>query len=174
MWTTCASGTSWNRVSKAACQAQVMVSSSDAGFSACRKWFCCERARKWLGRRRQLRSPSGDSALKFAFDVTAPVLWLPEEPDLYELRDACKAITEWTGGVAERDSVRSSPVGRTSCSMAGGWCSREWAGRYVEGARFHSDAPADGAGHADDQGLGGKFHPPSPLPTPPLRGGACR
>jgi hypothetical protein len=69
---------------RAACQAQVMVSS--ATETSAQVEVVMLRAGSEVARAGKTASiPPGASTIELAFDVVPPVLWSPEEPNLYEL-----------------------------------------------------------------------------------------
>ena len=96
---------------KAACQVQVMVSSTTQ--ASAHVGVVLLRAGLEMARAEKTASiPTGDSALEVPFDVTAPVLWLPEEPDLYELRVRLQSdhgVDRWSCRTGFREIVTRGP-----------------------------------------------------------------
>jgi hypothetical protein len=96
---------------RAACQAQVMVSSTTE--TSAHVEVVLLRAGSEVARVEKTASiPSGASAIEMAFDVTAPVLWSPEEPNLYELRVSLRSehgVDRWSCRTGFREVVTRGP-----------------------------------------------------------------
>ena len=96
---------------KANCQAQVMVSSTTE--TSAQLEVVLLRGGSEAARVEKAASiPSGLSAVEAAFDVTAPVLWSPEEPNLYELRVSLRSahgVDRWSCRTGFREVVTRGP-----------------------------------------------------------------
>jgi len=96
---------------KAACQAQVMVSSATA--TSAQVEVVLLRAGLEVARAEKAASlPSGASAVEVAFDVTPPVLWSPEAPNLYELTVSLRSdhgTDRWRCRTGFREVVTRGP-----------------------------------------------------------------
>jgi hypothetical protein len=96
---------------KATCQAQVMVSST--AETSAQAEVTLLRAGSEVARAEKTASvPSGASAIEVVFDVTQPVLWSPEEPNLYELRASLRSdhgVDGWSCRTGFREVVTRGP-----------------------------------------------------------------
>jgi hypothetical protein len=96
---------------RAACQAQVMVSSTKETSADVEVLLL--RAGLEVARVEKMASiPSGSSEITVTFAVAAPVLWSPEEPNLYELRANLRSVhgmDRWTCRTGFREVVTRGP-----------------------------------------------------------------
>ena len=96
---------------RAACQAQVMVSSTTE-TSAHVEVVLLRAGSEGARAVKTVSIPPGASAIEVAFDVTAPVLWSPEEPNLYELRVSLQSdhgVDRWSCRTGFREVVTRGP-----------------------------------------------------------------
>jgi len=93
------------------CQAQVRVSSTTE--TAAQVELVSLRAGSEAARVKKTASlPCGASAIEVAFDVVAPVLWSPEEPNLYELTVTLRSdhgADHWSCRTGFREVVARGP-----------------------------------------------------------------
>ena len=96
---------------RAACEAQVMMSSSTE--TSAHVELVLLRGGSEMARAAETASiPSGASAIEVAFDVAAPVLWSPEEPNLYELEVSLQSdhgVDRWSCRTGFREAVTRGP-----------------------------------------------------------------
>ncbi len=96
---------------RAACQARLMVSSTTE--TSAHVEVVLLRAGSEVARAEKTASiRPGASAIEMAFDVTAPVLWSPEEPNLYELRVSLRSehgVDRWSCRTGFREVVTRGP-----------------------------------------------------------------
>ncbi len=96
---------------RAACQARLMVSSTTE--TSAHVEVVLLRAGSEVARAEKTASiRPGASAIEMAFDVTAPVLWSPEELNLYELRVSLRSehgVDRWSCRTGFREVVTRGP-----------------------------------------------------------------
>ena len=96
---------------RATCQAQVIVSSTTE-TSAQVEVVLLRGGSEEARVEKAATIPSGSSAVEVAFDVTAPVLWSPEEPNLYELHVSLRSghgVDHWSCRTGFREVVTHGP-----------------------------------------------------------------
>ena len=90
---------------QASCQARVFISASAAGSGQLHVSLWKGQS-EVAGTQRQVEIAPGASEAELAFDVSAPDLWSPEEPNLYWLRASLQTEhgeDEWSCGTGFRD-----------------------------------------------------------------------
>jgi beta-glucuronidase len=96
---------------RAACQAQVRVSSTTE--TSAHVEVVVLRAGAEVARAMKTASiPAGASSIEVTFGVTAPVLWSPEDPNLYQLRTNLKTehgVDRWSCRTGFREVVTRGP-----------------------------------------------------------------
>ncbi len=96
---------------KAGCKVQVMASASTE--TSARVEVALLRLGSEVARAEKAVSiPSGASGVELEFEITAPVLWSPEEPNLYELRATLKSdrgMDRWSCRTGFREVATRGP-----------------------------------------------------------------
>src|SRR5271157_563420 len=96
---------------KATCQVEVMLSSETE--TAAQVEVVLLRAGQEVARQEKMGSvSSGSSAVELGFDLPAPVLWSPDEPNLYELRASLRSdhgMDRWSCRTGIREVVTRGP-----------------------------------------------------------------
>ena len=153
---------------KASCQVRAFLSSSVAADDGNLEVVLSKGGSGIARAGKSVQIPAGATETVVSFEVEAPDLWSPEEPNLYELRARLKTEQgedQWRCRTGLRDvAIRGNRFELNGQRLVlNGVCRHDmWKDQG-----FTLTQGADGAGHAHDQGAGSELRAPGPLPAPP-------